>query len=304
MADEIDVLAIGRACVDEILEVDAYPAEDRKVSLRERFREGGGQASTAACLASHLGGRAAFLGVLGDDEPGRFARVRMEAFGVDVTGVATRGATPLAYCVVSRKTGTRTILYEASDARPLSWDEVELSLLYRARAVLVDPQGASLLPKLLSWSRARGTRVVADAEHAPIGWESTWGRVDVLAVSQTFLHEAAPECETGAALRRVAERAEGWCAATLGSDGAMAILDGEFLHIPALRVAVRDTTGAGDAFHGALCLALARPLCAVDSLRYAVAAASLSCRGLGGRSFPAPAEVDELWPKLRVRRAR
>ena len=292
----IDVLCLGRACVDEILEVDAYPAEDSKAPLLARLREGGGQASTAACLVAWLGGTSAFAGVLGDDDLGRFARARMEAFGVRVSCPAPRGTTPLAFCAVSRSTGSRTIFYEPSAARPLAWEELDPELLARSKMILVDPQASHLLPCLKTLS----VPVVADAERAAPGWEETWGLADVLAASERFLREASPGLKTEDALRRIAARSRGLCAATLGERGAIALLEGKVLRIPAPRVAVRDTTGAGDAFHAALCLALTRGFETLDALRYAVAAASLCCRGLGGRSFPAPEEVEALWPTLAV----
>ncbi len=290
--DRIDVLAVGRCCVDEILEVDAYPAEDTKAPVRERLREGGGQASTAACLVAHLGGRAAFVGVLGGDEPGRFARDRMAAFGVDLAALPpARGRTPLAWCVVSAATGSRTILWERAGAEPLARHEVPDVLLDRARTVLVDPQAEHLVPELAGACQERGVLLVADAEHARPGWEDTWGRVDVLAASQSFLAEAFPGSAPEGALVRVAARVRGACVATRGAAGAIAVLGGRVERFPALDVAVRDTTGAGDAFHGALCLALARGRPLARAVAYAVRVASLSCRELGGRSFPSPAEV-------------
>lgn len=288
---ELDVLCLGRACVDQVLEVEAYPAEDAKVLVLDRLREGGGQASTAACLAAHLGGRAGFVGVLGDDEAGRFARERMAAFGVDLSALPPpRGRTPTAWCLVSRARGTRTIVYEPSAPERLAWEEVRPAA-EGARAVLVDRQGEHLLADLAPFCREQGILTVADAERAEAGWEETWGLVDVLAVSRTFLEEAAPGLAPEDALRAVAGRARGWCCATLGAEGALALLEGEILRIPALRVPVRDTTGAGDVFHGALALALIRGRPRGDALRYAVTAASLSCRGLGGRSFSDAGEV-------------
>ncbi len=287
----LEVLALGRACVDEILELDAYPPEDAKVPVTARLREGGGQASTAACLAAHLGGRVAFAGVVGDDEPGRFARSRMEVFGVRLEHLPPpRGRTPLAWCWVSRASGSRTIAYERGTGAPLRWEEV-VGPAARAAVVLVDPQAEHLLPRLVPLCRRHGARVVADAEHARPGWEATWGRVDVLAMGSSFLAEAFPGRSAEEALRRVAGRTRAVCVATRGAGGAIALLNGRVERFPAPAVPVRDTTGAGDAFHGALCLALARGTPLRDGIRFAVAVASLCCRGLGGRSFPALDEV-------------
>ncbi|GAB6062676.1 carbohydrate kinase family protein [Deferrisoma palaeochoriense] len=286
-----DVLCIGRACVDEILKVDAYPAEDTKIPLRDRLVEGGGQASTAACLAAHLGGRVAFLGVLGDDEPGRFARERMAAFRVDLSPCPPpRGTTPVAYCMASRSSGTRTILYEPSPERLRSGD-VPPEAIASTRVVLADPQAEPLLPSLVAAARAAGTLVVADAEHARPGWEQTWGLVDVLAAGGSFLAEAYPGLPPAEALERLARSAQGTCLATQGARGAIAWLGGRVRRFPAPAVAVRDSTGAGDAFHGALALALARGADLERAIPWAVRVASLCCRGLGGRSFPDPSEV-------------
>ena len=47
--DYLDVLVIGRNCIDYISIVDLFPREDEKVALSARFVEGGGQGGTSAC---------------------------------------------------------------------------------------------------------------------------------------------------------------------------------------------------------------------------------------------------------------
>jgi len=294
-----DVLCVGRACVDEILEVEAYPAEDIKVAAVGRLREGGGQASTAACLIAHLGGRATFVGRTGEDEAGAFARQRMAEFGVDLTHLpAPLGATPTAFCIVSRAGGSRTIVYERLQTPPLRWEELAPALETRPRVVLVDPQGEGLLPQLLPACRARGIPLVADAERAGAGWQSTWGQVDVLAASLGFLRQAVPGLEPAAALAEIDRHGPGWSVVTIGGEGSLVRQGEATSRIPAPPVSVRDTTGAGDAFHGALALALTRNPDPLSAVRFATAAASLCCRGLGGRSFPDLAEVEQGWLHL------
>jgi sugar/nucleoside kinase (ribokinase family) len=68
---------------------------------------------------------------------------------------------------------------------------------------------------------------------------------------------------------------------TLGARGAM-LLDGDRLHHePAFSVAVSDTTGAGDVFRGAFIAAFLRGDPPEDILRFANAAAAISCTRLG-----------------------
>jgi sulfofructose kinase len=69
--------------------------------------------------------------------------------------------------------------------------------------------------------------------------------------------------------------------------------DGKMGHQPAFELEVVDTTGAGDAFHGAFAWALAQGLPASECARVAAAVSALKCRGLGARSgLPTRAELD------------
>jgi sulfofructose kinase len=64
-------------------------------------------------------------------------------------------------------------------------------------------------------------------------------------------------------------------------------------HVPAFSIAVSDTTGAGDAFHGAFALMVAEGRSTADSARVAAAVAALKCTRLGSRAgLPTRAELD------------
>ena len=91
------------------------------------------------------------------------------------------------------------------------------------------------------------------------------------------------EDDVEAAARALAARTGAPVLVTLGAEGAL-LLDGEAERLPALRVDVVDTTGAGDAVNGALAaeLAAGRPL--RDAARFAMAAAALSTRVAGARA--------------------
>ena len=81
---------------------------------------------------------------------------------------------------------------------------------------------------------------------------------------------------------------------TSGAAGGMYLEGGQIRHYPAFAVPVVDSTGAGDAFHGAFChfLAQGRPL--GDCLTFASAVGALNCRSIGGRSgLPSASELDQ-----------
>ena len=71
---------------------------------------------------------------------------------------------------------------------------------------------------------------------------------------------------------------------TEGKRGALAWQDGRLRRIPAPRVKVWDTTGAGDVFHGAFAAGLYHGWDELESLRLAARAAAASCTALGGQT--------------------
>lgn len=81
--NKIDVLVMGRSCLDFIAVVNRFPKENQKETLEFRFMEGGGQGGTASCCISKLGGRVVYVGKIGDDPEGRFCLDRLQDFGVD-----------------------------------------------------------------------------------------------------------------------------------------------------------------------------------------------------------------------------
>jgi len=70
---------------------------------------------------------------------------------------------------------------------------------------------------------------------------------------------------------------------TLGAEGLLWASEGRQGRMPAFRVDCVDSTGAGDAFHGAFALGLVRTMVWPDLLRYASAAGALTCTRLGAR---------------------
>ena len=71
--NNVDVLVIGRSCLDYIAVVKQFPIENQKLPLEFRLTEGGGQGGTSSCCISRLGGKVAYVGKLGDDDEGSAA---------------------------------------------------------------------------------------------------------------------------------------------------------------------------------------------------------------------------------------
>jgi sugar/nucleoside kinase (ribokinase family) len=97
------------------------------------------------------------------------------------------------------------------------------------------------------------------------------------------------------ALTELQKHTPGFLCATLGHDGAVALVEGEFVYVKGFEVKAVDTTGAGDVFHAGFIYGLLQNWELLDILRFANAVAALKCRDLGGRrGIPTFEEIRKL----------
>ncbi len=286
-AKDIDVLVIGRACIDHLCVVERYPQEDAKIHLLERFVEGGGQGATAACCVARLKGNVAYVGVVGDDEEGSFCLKRLQDFGVNTSHmkIIPGGHTPVAYVLITASSGRRTIVYEPGTLPSIEIDEAISSLVTRAKVILLGPQATHLARPLKSFQNL--PPVVYDCERYREGIEDMMAVADYFIPHYGFLESGGvtlagtSKQEKIFSLKRMIS---GRLVVTDGEHGAYYIDEGSLIHVRTPVVQIRDTTGAGDNFHGAFSMAISMGFDICDAVRFAVAVASLSCRALGGRA--------------------
>ena len=83
---------------------------------------------------------------------------------------------------------------------------------------------------------------------------------------------------------RLHDKGVGTIILTRGSRGSLIYKDGEAIEVPSRKVKAVDTTGAGDTFCGALCVALSEGKDVVESVGFATAAASLTVQKMGAQA--------------------
>jgi len=126
------------------------------------------------------------------------------------------------------------------------------------------------------------------------GLDELLALVDACITSATVPCQLTGEADLESALEKLRQRTGPFVASTLGASGAVALDGDRIIRAPALTVPVVDTTSAGDAFHAGVLCALLEGMTAAETLRFANAAAALTCRDLGRRGCPTRAEVDAL----------
>jgi ribokinase len=306
-ARAVDVLVIGSINVDLLLTVDRHPRPGETLLGGSGAHLAGGKGANQAVAAARLGARTAMVGAVGDDPAAPTALEHLRGAGVDLTGVRTvRGPTGLAVVTLAAD-GENTIVVVPGANATVTPEVVTAAAPLLAAAHVCVLQAEIPLASVSAAARlARdaGARVVLNvAPAAPFAVE-TLRTADPLVVNE---HEAAivlaaagGEQTTGAWAADPTAAAERLLAlgvpsvvVTLGSAGCVVADSAGISRIPARRVDVADTTGAGDAFVGTLAARLAAgdplPAAAIHATR--VAAASV---GHLGAQASYPWQGDEL----------
>lgn len=272
MDRDLDVLCLGEALVDLL--------PDRRGRLEdcERFEPcaGGAPANVATGLA-RLGLRVGFRGVVGDDPFGRLLARKLAAEGITCAlRFAPERPTGMWFVALDAR-GERTFFSpnaRFSADKLLAPADVDRALVARARwlhcgtSAHLLPAGQDALREAMAAARALGVRVSFDPNVRLHLWDDVAALrrlcADVLP-SCTLAKIAVDEAELctgerdpGRAAARLVEMGVALACVTLGEDGALVRRGGEVVAVPAERVPVVDTTGAGDAFVSGLLSVLAR----------------------------------------------
>jgi ribokinase len=264
----------------------------------------GGKGANQAVAAARAGGSVQMVGRLGADDFGNQIVTALDQEGVGLRH-AVRDAnegTGVAGIVVEESGANSIVVVPRANGR-LSAKDVQ-----RARGA-IGAAGVLLLQLEVPLeacaaaarvARSAGVTVVLNPAPAQDLPDSLLAQVDVLVPNEHETQQLTGlPASTGEQARQAARAllAKGVRAVvlTLGERGAL-VVDGDgVMEVPTYPVRVVDTTAAGDAFCGALAVALAegRPL--REAAQFACAAGALACTVLGaGPSLPHRADVERL----------
>ncbi len=286
--NNIDVLVIGRSCLDYIAVVNQFPNENQKLPLEFRLIEGGGQGGTSSCCIARLGGRVAYVGKLGDDDEGRFCLKRLEDFGVktEFVEIVNGGKTPVAYVFITMDNGARSIIYERNALPKIKIDATLKKLVTQTGIALLDPE-VTYLGGQLKELAGTNVKVIYDSERWREGIEDIMKTADYFIPSSEFLEADELQLHNislNQRIMRLNNRVSGNLIVTHGEKGAYYVTGDTLYHVAVPEIKAVDTVGAGDNFHAAFAMALAKGFDLHQMVKFSVAVASLSCREYGGRN--------------------
>ena len=285
------IAVIGSVVIDLAVQTPRLPAVGETL-LADNFKIGpGGKGANAAVAVKRAGAAAVLVGCIGDDDFGRMEMAALQKEGVNVDAVAIHpeASTGVGVAMIDAN-GENTILGVLGANDYLNPNDVAQALALHQdtlNAILVNfevPEPAVAAAVQLGVDY--GVPVIVDAGPARPYTPETWRNCTILTPNEqeTETLVGYPVSDDTTAERAARELlGMGPSAVVLhrGAQGALLVTPDDTIHVPSFSVDVVDTTGAGDAFSGALSVAVAEGLPLVDAIRRANAAGALAVTRLG-----------------------
>jgi sugar/nucleoside kinase (ribokinase family)/ADP-ribose pyrophosphatase YjhB (NUDIX family) len=295
-----DIVGLGY-CVYDIVAITSGPPDFDNVAmtpLTSLVHDGGGQVGTALTAAARLGARTGYVGLLGDEPEGRWLRDRFVKEGVEISRLrlSDENGTNICLILVEEATARRAILcHRRVQPVDLVLDEQDRLYIQNAQVLHLDGQFMPAAIQAAQWAREAGVRISYDGNHKRPRLEELLPMVDWLVVAEPFptTYTGLPDLRDAA--QALLDLGPEVLVVTEGQRGCQVWTAATHFQVPGFTVKAVDTTGAGDAFHGAFVHAMLQGWELARVATFANAVAALNCQTLGGRRGLPDAETVHLF---------
>lgn len=279
MATDFDLLSIGNAIVDVIAKTDdaflarhklkkgamhltdAEAAKRLYADMGPAVEISGGSAANTAVGLAALGGRAAFIGTVADDQLGQVFRHDIRAAGIHFDTPPVAGGLPTARSfILVTPDAQRTMNTFLGACLALSEDHIDEDLVKRAKITYFEgylwdpPEAKAAIRKAAAIAKEAGNRVALTLSDSFCveRWRGEFNdlidnHIDILFANEEEVKALTETDSFDAAMKAMEGRVE-VAALTRSEKGAVILADGEARRVDAVKTEVVDTTGAGDLF--------------------------------------------------------
>ncbi len=286
-----EILVYGSIGYDVLTFVSNIPEPGKDADVLSEEWHLGGEACNVSVALARWGVPVAVGGNrIAADEGGKFVRGRLEAEGVDISqiGLCTRAQTPFCRVLVAPNGERFIISYGHRTAR---FTLPKNDLLKASKVLVTDRFGGKVRDALTGVAKMFGLLLVStDVSPAE---EMRLRNSDVIVTSRHFIENSLREKDVPKLMRELQASSGGVVIVTDGPSPVTFTEDGkrfEKVSVPEAENVV-DTTGAGDVFTAGIAYGMLKGWNTAESVRFAVAAASLSVRRKGADDPPSLEEV-------------
>jgi sugar/nucleoside kinase (ribokinase family) len=308
MNKTVDVVGIGSCTVDYFAIVPRLLGPEEKINATRMEIHAGGVTANNLTQVARLGASTGWLGLIGDDENGRIIQKAFADDGADLSGIEiVKGEHSSLTWIPVDAEGERCIYMFPNVTGKISVYQVTTRFAPHIRKAKHFHTEASQLPiapvkEAMRVAREAKVRVLFDLDVSPgffcqsdLGTQEELTEslklVDVLKPCKAAARELTGESDYDKIAEKLLKLGPSLVAITMGTDGCLIASAKQKAHVPAFKVEVVDTTGAGDAFMGGLSYGLLQGWDLERVGLFANACAALCCTKVGARAMSKHDEV-------------
>ena len=295
------VLCIGHIAYDVTFEMPSFPQANTRNEITNVYECGGGSTANSACLLGKWGAEAYIGGVIGYDAYGEKIKKEFTSFKVntDFLEMDYEKGTSTSYIILNAQDGSRTILSKKVDLAPIKKNDYSKIPI---DVILLD--GYEYATALKTLKTLPSSLSILDAGRVNKEVLDLCSKVNIIICSKEFAEEVSGvkivpgDTSSIASLYQNLKKkfSSQEIVVTLEDQGALYSIEGHIKLIPALKLEVKDTTGAGDIFHGAFAYQYFQTKNIELAVKFANVTAGLSVRNIGSKnSYPELEEVQKYY---------
>lgn len=288
------ILGIGVCTLDVLTQVRSFPETESVEEAESSQLMGGGPVPTALAAASKLGTPVAMMDTLGDDWRSKTIIDELNRLGIDCDRIIIEPGSKasLASVLIRQSDGARAIRFVKSTSNPISKDLITEELISGHHIIHCNGRHLDACLEAGSLCQLVGSETLLSFDGGAGRFRPELlpllKKVDIGIVAKDFALKLSSQDEINSVLWNSLNSAFPR-ASTLGiTDGANGSWiqenDGNIFHQPAYKIYdVMDTTGCGDAYHGAFLSGFLKGENLKEIAKFASAAGALNARKIGGR---------------------
>ena len=298
------ILSLGGINMDLGTFADRLPADGETVVGSRFVTYAGGKGANQAVAVARIGGRSAMVGRVGDDMFGPQLIELLQSAGVETGAVGISQGVSSGIAVISVGEGGQNRIVQVLGANDTCGDvefEAIAGLLPEASAVLLQLEvSVDLSLRVAALAASQGISVILDPGPVRPVPAEFYRHVSVITPNETEAealvgYPVADLDATESAAGELLNRGVGAAVIKLGALGAYWSDGNESGHVPSFPVTAVDTVAAGDAFNGAMVVALSEGCSVPDAVRWGCAAGALAVTQVGAQdSMPTRDAVTQL----------
>jgi sugar/nucleoside kinase (ribokinase family) len=205
---------------------------------------------------------------------------------VDVSHMVTdlQGETTLSVCIAEEQTKERSFIAKWGTDRLLGPEELDRNYICSAKYIHIGFVNSSTV-QAAKWAKEAGVNVSIDAGYYYPTIQEHMHLFDIFIASEQYYRAIFNNENYKKNCRELQKQGPKTVIITLGTKGCVGWVEDEYVEVPAFRnIDVKDTTGAGDVFHGAFLYGLNQGWDGKKTAIFSSAVSAITCTGLGGRA--------------------